>query len=120
MARIVAVFDDLLLGSNVVGALSASGHDVELVTDTGRLDTAGVDLLVVDLGSSAIDGVNLLRRLRGAGEEDRFKAVGVYSHVHPQVRRAAEAAGYDLVVPRSRMTREGKALVAQLMASTDE
>lgn len=118
MARIVAIFDDLLLGSNVVGALSASGHDVELVADPARLDTADVDLLIVGLGSGGIDGVDLLRRLRDAGGDGRFKALGVYSHVHPEVRRAAEAAGYDLVVPRSRMAREGKALVARLTAST--
>ena len=30
MARVVAVFDDLLLGSNVLGMLRAAGHEAQL------------------------------------------------------------------------------------------
>ena len=37
-----------------------------------------------------------------------------FAHVQPEVRDAALAAGLDLVVPRSRMHREGAALVARL------
>jgi hypothetical protein len=43
-------------------------------------------------------------------------SLGFYSHVEQDVRQAAEAAGYDLVVPRSRMNREGAALVERLLA----
>jgi hypothetical protein len=41
--------------------------------------------------------------------------LGFYSHVEQDTRRAAEAAGYDLVVPRSRMNREAAALVEGLL-----
>ena len=37
-----------------------------------------------------------------------------YSHVDADVRTRAIAAGFDLVVPRSRMAREGSALVDRL------
>jgi hypothetical protein len=37
-----------------------------------------------------------------------------YSHVETEVRVQAEGAGFDLVVPRSRMAREGAALVGRL------
>ena len=118
MARVVAVFDDLLLGSNVVGAMRAAGHDAELVSDPALLDATRADVLVVDLGSHAVDGVELIERLRRAGRLDATRTLGVYSHVHQDVRASAEAAGYDLVVPRSRMAREGAALVERLTAST--
>jgi hypothetical protein len=42
--------------------------------------------------------------------------LGYYSHVDKDTREAAEAAGVDLVVPRSRMAREGAALVEGLVA----
>jgi hypothetical protein len=42
--------------------------------------------------------------------------VGFYSHVETDVRSQAEAAGFELVVPRSRMAREGAALVERLIA----
>ena len=42
--------------------------------------------------------------------------LGFYAHVEQDVRRAAEAAGFTRVVPRSRMAREAPALVAGLLA----
>ena len=41
----------------------------------------------------------------------RLPTLGFYSHVEQDVRRAAEAAGFTRVVPRSRMAREAAALV---------
>jgi hypothetical protein len=41
--------------------------------------------------------------------------LGFYSHVEADVRSQAEAGGFDLVVPRSRMAREGPALISRLL-----
>jgi hypothetical protein len=107
VARVVAVFDDLLLGSNVLGMLRAAGHEAEL-TGSERPRTEGADVVIVDLASGADP-----RSFVQAGEGARL--IGVYSHVHVEQRRTAEAAGFDLVVPRSRMAREGPALVQSLL-----
>jgi hypothetical protein len=115
MARVVAVFDDLLLGSNVLGMLRAAGHEAELA-GPGAARTGGAAVVVVDLGSEGFDGVGLVEELRAGGELEGSRTLGVYSHVHQDVRERAEAAGFDLVVPRSRMAREGPALVARLLA----
>ena len=115
MPRVVAVFDDLLLGSNVLGMLRAAGHEAQLAAPTLRPDGAAV--LIVDLGSGGFDGVALVERLRGAGELEGTRTLGVYSHVDADTKRRAEAAGFDLVVPRSRMAREGAALVERLIAN---
>ena len=112
MARVLAVFDDLLLGSNVLGTLSAAGHEARL-GGPGLAEVAA-DVLVVDLGSGGFDGVELVERLRAAGELGGVRTLGVYSHVHHDVKLRAEAAGFDLVVPRSRMAREGATLVDRL------
>ena len=113
MARVVAVFDDLLLGSNVLGALKAAGHDASIAG--AAVDSVDADVLVVDLGSAGFDGVGLVERLRAAGELGATRTLGVYSHVHHDVKLRAESAGFDLVVPRSRMAREGAALVERLV-----
>jgi CheY-like chemotaxis protein len=117
VARVVALFDDLLLGSNVLGLLRAGGHDVTLVGDPAAVSPAGADVLVVDLGTEGFDGVAVAERLRGAGELSGTRLLGVYSHVHHDVKLRAEGAGFDLVVPRSRMAREGAALVERLAAA---
>jgi hypothetical protein len=44
------------------------------------------------------------------------RTVGFFAHVEHEVRERALAAGFDQVVPRPRMHREGAALVARLLA----
>ena len=113
MARVVAAFDDLLLGSNVLGMLRAAGHEATLAGAGARPD--GADALIVDLAAGGFDGVALVERLRGDGELGGTRTIGVYSHVDADTKRRAEAAGFDLVVPRSRMAREGAALVERVI-----
>ena len=113
MARVVAVFDDLLLGSNVLGMLRAAGHDATLA-GAAAVEPAGAAVLIVDLGAGGFDGVELVERLRAAGELAGTRTLGVYSHVDAATRGRATDAGFDLVVPRSRMAREGAELVARL------
>jgi hypothetical protein len=109
VSRVVAVFDDLLLGSNVLGMLGA--HDARL-SGGANVDVDGVDVLIVDLAATTFDGVALVQSL----DLGDTKTLGVYSHVDVETRRRAEAAGFDLIVPRSRMAREGAALVEKLTA----
>jgi hypothetical protein len=114
MPRVVAVFDDLLLGSNVLGMLRAAGHEADLVGGADvHPDEAAV--LIVDLAAGTFDGVAIVESLRAGGELGSTRTLGVYSHVDVDTRRRAEEAGFDLIVPRSRMAREGPALVERLV-----
>lgn len=103
-----ALVPDLLFGSNVQGALSAAGHEVKLVGDADAVDPGGTDVLVVDLMADGVDPAALA--------ELGPRTLGFFAHVEPEVRARAVAAGFDLVVPRSRMHREGAALVTKLAA----
>ncbi len=116
MARVIALVPDLLFGSKVQAALSAGGHEVTLSGDreAARAEVARVDVLVVDLADEALDGPALVADLRASGALGAARTLGFYSHVDVAMRERALAAGFDLVVPRSRMNREGAALVAGL------
>ena len=118
MARVAALIPDLLFGSKVQSALQTAGHEVDLIT--GELEAwdevGGIDLLVVDLTSPDVDGVELFETLATGGELHEVRTLGFFAHVEPAVRERALQAGFDLVVPRSRMAREGAQLVAGLMA----
>ena len=114
MARVVALFDDLLLGSNVLGMLRAAGHEARLTGSPEDARPDGAAVLVVDLASPGFDGVAVVEGLREGGELGPTSTLGVYSHVDADTKRRADAAGFDLVVPRSRMAREGPALVERL------
>jgi CheY-like chemotaxis protein len=113
MARVVALFDDLLLGSNVLGMLRAAGHEAQL-SGAATADPRGAQVLIVDLAASTFDGVEVVERLRADDRMEGVRTIGVYSHVDNATRERAVAAGLDLVVPRSRMAREGPALVERL------
>ena len=115
--RVVALFDDVLLGSTGLGRLRAGGPAVTVGAAAAAVAPDGADVLVVDLGTDGFDGVAVAERLRAAGELGGTRLLGVYSHVHHDVKLRAEGAGFDLVVPRSRMAREGAALVDRLAAS---
>jgi hypothetical protein len=101
VARIALLSPDLLFGSKVQGALRAAGHEVVS-------PDAPADLLVVDLTADAEERL-------GAVRDAKVPTLGFYSHVEQDVRRSAEEAGITRVVPRSRMAREGAALVEQLL-----
>lgn len=109
MARVVALIPDLLFGSKVQSALQAAGHEVTLVMDPPGVVAA--DVLVVDLTTDAIDGVSIVADLGARGALGGARTLGFFAHVQPEVRARALAAGFDQVVPRSRMAREGAALV---------
>ena len=105
MARVVAISTDLLLGSKVEAMLAAAGHDVTLAPSLPE-QLKDVDLLVADLD------VEDPQALIEAG----IPVLGYYSHVDVETKRAAEAAGLSLAVPRSRMTRELPDLVNELLS----
>ena len=117
MARVALLCPDLLFGSKVEGGLRAAGHSVDRFgsDEAARAALArGVDVLVVDLGAEGVDGPALLESLRASGEARGAATLGFYPHVEQETRRRAEAAGFDLVVPRSRMAREMGMLVERL------
>ncbi len=118
MARVAVLCPDLLFGSKVEGGLGAAGHEVSRVGDEEgvRAAVAGADALVVDLTDDAAERCALVAAMNGSGELATVRTLGFYSHVEVDVRRQADEAGFDLVVPRSRMAREMSALVERLLS----
>lgn len=106
MARVVALSADLMLGSKVEATLSAAGHEVTLSPSLQEAPLDEAELIVADLDLGNPEA------LVGLG----IPVLGYYSHVDVGTREAAEAAGIDLAVPRSRMARELPALAARLLS----
>ncbi len=105
MARVLSIATDLMLGSKVEATLSAAGHEVTTSASIGESTWDGIDLIVADLGAENPEA------LVGLG----MPVLGYYSHVDVATKEAAEAAGVELVVPRSRMARELPALAERLL-----
>ena len=104
MAHVLAIVPDLMLSSRVKESLRSAGHDV---TVTQALpDPVEADVLICDL--DAVDVKEVARA--------NPPTLGFYSHVDIETKQAADAAGIDLAVPRSRMARELPELVDKLLA----
>lgn len=104
MARVLALVSDLMLASRVQGALEAAGHEVTVAAIPGE-DAVGYELIVADLDLVDATAVAAIGP----------PSLGFYSHVDVETRRRGEDAGFDLVVPRSRMSRELPDLAAGLL-----
>jgi DNA-binding response OmpR family regulator len=118
VAKVALLSPDLLFGSKVEGGLRAAGHDVTRYDEDeqARAAAAGADVLVVDLTADDYDGATLVDSMKMGRELEGVPTLGFYSHVDQETRRRAEEAGFDLVVPRSRMAREMATLVERLVA----
>ncbi len=124
MARVLALVPDLLFGSRVQGDLNAAGHEVQLIGDEARLrvllaerqagDGAVAEVLVVDLTDARFDGTAIVQALAADELLGGVRTLAFFSHVDTGVGERARAGGFDLVVPRSRMAREGAQLVTRL------
>jgi CheY-like chemotaxis protein len=114
VSTVVALVPDLMFGSKVMALLEQAGHDVHIAPDieTAREKAADADVVIADLASGDVDPFEAIEAAKTGGD---VKTLAVYSHVEAESRRRAEEAGFDLVVPRSRMVREGAELVARLL-----
>jgi hypothetical protein len=138
VARVLALVPDLLFGSRVQADLTAAGNEVALIGDEARLrerlagvggETRDADdarahsgalppaVLIVDLTDARLDGSAIMQALGADGLLAGVRTLAFFSHVDTAVGEHARAAGFDLVVPRSRMAREGAQLVARLAAT---
>jgi hypothetical protein len=105
VARILSISTDLMLGSKVQETLTAAGHEVVSSPSLEQTTWEGIDLIVADLDAenpAALVGLGI-------------PVLGYYSHVDVATKEAAEAAGIDLAVPRSRMARELPELAQRLL-----
>ena len=95
-AKIRAVAEHL--GVNLRFAKSASA-----VMETAR--AGNVSLVLVDLHSQKLQPLELARQLKADAKLNSITLVGFFSHVETELQQAAQAAGYDRVMPRSAFTR---------------
>lgn len=103
MAKIVAIVSDLMLASRVSESLKAAGHEVSV---TPKLpDPLEAEAIVCDLDTADLDAVAAAP----------VPVLGFYSHIDVETKQRAEAAGLNLVVPRSRMSRELPDLITKLL-----
>ncbi len=103
----VALITDLMFTAKVKGTADLIGLRLKVVRDLSVLSeeiAAGVDLAIIDMNADGVDTVEAIRRCKSAPQPPAVLAY--LSHVQKDLADAANAAGADLVLPRSRFSAE--------------
>jgi CheY-like chemotaxis protein len=109
MHTIIAVVDDLFFASKIRGTGEQLSVAVTFArTKEGLIEAALQNrpaLIICDLHSQRIDPIGLASELKENHLLRDIPLVGFFSHVQVELQKAAEAAGFDQVLPRSAFTR---------------
>jgi CheY-like chemotaxis protein len=111
---VVAVVPDLFFAARIRETARAAGVTLIQCPAGRALEVCSAeqpDLVIVDL-HGLDDPLGMVRALKRDPATGALPVAGYYSHVDQEARRAAEAAGMDLVLPRSAFT----ARLAELLA----
>jgi CheY-like chemotaxis protein len=107
---ILAAVDDMFFAAKI--RATAEALDVSLKFHRrleGLVEAAGAqspDLIIVDLHNEKLDPLELARALKANDASKAIPLLGFFSHVQTDLQRAAVAAGYDQVMPRSAFSRD--------------
>ncbi len=100
MYHVLVVDDDAAIRGIVAEVLSDDGHDVEEVDSAEqalqRLDNGGIDLVITDIRMAGMDGLSLLREIRG--RDDVTQVIIMTSHgTMDSAVGALKAGAYDFL-----------------------
>ena len=104
----LAVIDDLFFLSKLQETARQLGTSLTTVRaadfDLEPLRAQKPALVVFDLNAVSGNSVELIRELKSDRELKQIPVIAFLSHVQVDLQRAAEAAGCDQVLPRSKFT----------------
>ncbi|MFQ5816803.1 MAG: response regulator [Terriglobia bacterium] len=108
MAKTLAVVDDLFFGAKIRASARQVGIELEMVraADFSRAQLADGQpaLMIVDLNATSANPVELIREVKSDPALAAIPVVGFVSHVQVALLRAAEQAGCEEVMPRSKFS----------------
>jgi DNA-binding response OmpR family regulator len=106
--KIVFVSDDVFFWARVAGLAKTLRREAVRVGDEASMDAAfrsgGVSRVIVDLGCRSVDALAWAARWKASSPPPQMIAFG--SHVDEEAFAAARDAGFDLVMPNSKFSRE--------------
>jgi len=108
MGAVLAVVDDLFFVSKLQETAKQVGAELRVVRAADfradSLRAARPALAVFDLNAASANAVELIRQLKADAELKEIPVIAFLSHVQVDLQRAAQDAGSDQVLPRSKFT----------------
>ena len=115
--NILAAVDDMFFAAKIRATAEGLGVSIEFHRRLDGLVNAAAqqspDLIVVDLHNEKVNPAELARELKSNEDAKAIPLLGFFSHVQTDLQRAALAAGYDQVIPRSVFSRDLAKILAE-------
>lgn len=107
---ICIVADDMFFSSKIEN--TAKDLDIATVKIKNReefqdkIEGKTIDLVIIDLASRKIDAEEVFTELRSSPEHKKVFCIGYLPHVERELASKFREKGVDLVIPRSKFSRE--------------
>jgi CheY-like chemotaxis protein len=102
--KVLAVLEDLFFTVKINEAAKRAGLAITFVkSEHDALEQAKLHpaLIIMDINFQGIDPLNLIRKLKADEQTKGINLIGYLSHVQGELKLQAQAAGCDMVMPRS-------------------
>ncbi len=118
-SQIIAVVDDLFFKSKIKAAANALGVRLLFVKDIDELDRQIKDkkprLIIFDLNIKTLDSIDTIRTIN-TQDISKPTTLGYYSHVDQALRKKAQDAGFNIVIPKSKFSMELSEILSEYIA----
>ncbi len=114
---ICVIADDMFFSSKIESA--AERLDVSMVKAKNReefqdrVEGKKVDLVIIDLASKKIDAEEIFTRLKNSDIHKKTFCIGYLPHVERDLAAKFREKGVDLVLPRSKFSREMSTVIKE-------
>jgi|HubBroStandDraft_6_1064221.scaffolds.fasta_scaffold346991_1 CheY-like chemotaxis protein len=113
---ILVAVDDMFFAARIRSTAEALGRQILLVKTAADLlkqaESISPALIILDLNSERLDPIKSIEQLKSRPELKGLPIIGFLSHVQTDLKKSAEEAGCDYVMPRSAFTQRLPELLA--------
>ena len=113
--KIIAVMDDMFFSSKIREAAKPLGLNIEFIKNADglieKLESQKPSLLIFDLNSKACNSTEIIKSLKSSPTLKYIPVLGYLSHVQTELKEEADKAGCDLVLPRSKFSKDLKEIL---------
>jgi PleD family two-component response regulator len=122
--KILAVLDDLFFSSKIREAAKTLDVDLEFVKNPDgfkeKILSEKPSLIIFDLNSRAGSPLEIIKGIKSSSELKQIPLIGFLSHVQIELRNEADRAGCDLVIPRSKFSKDLREILRRYSAPPAE
>jgi len=114
--QILAGVDDMFFAARIRTVAEGLGRQISFAKTNADLiqqaESMSPSLIIIDLNSERLDPIKSIQELKSQARLRELPIIGFLSHVQTDLKKMAEEAGCDNVMPRSAFTQRLPELLA--------